>query len=176
LCAPDRKLARVLVEVDIHNGLLETLEIQWRDQVIVQNLDYLGIPFRCSLCRRTGHLRSSCQGFAGVEEESESENSCLRKTQRIDSPEFYSNVREVPCPASSFSPIGTGCDTLTGKLKTHCPSFFNSLTTLENSLWISHFCQVLNLLLLLVAPTQNALRVLDLATGSVSFWEGVSYF
>jgi hypothetical protein len=60
LCASDRKLARVLVEVDIHSGLLETLDIQWRDQYFTQKLDYMGIPFHCTLCRRTGHLRCSC--------------------------------------------------------------------------------------------------------------------
>jgi hypothetical protein len=60
LGAQDRKISRVLVEVDIHNGLLETLEIQWRDQVIVKNLDYLGIPLCCSLCRWMGLLRNSC--------------------------------------------------------------------------------------------------------------------
>jgi hypothetical protein len=76
----------------------------------------------------TGHLRSSCQGYV---EEEESENSRLRKMQRNDSPEFNSTAREVPCPASSDSLNGSGSKTFTGKLKTHCPSFFNSLTTLE---------------------------------------------
>jgi len=32
LGALDRKLGQVLVEVDIHSGLLETLDIQWRDR------------------------------------------------------------------------------------------------------------------------------------------------
>jgi hypothetical protein len=27
---------------------------------MVQRLDYLGIPFHCSLCRRIGHLRRDC--------------------------------------------------------------------------------------------------------------------
>jgi hypothetical protein len=53
----DKRMEKVLVEVDIHAGLLETLEIEWRGHLLVQRLDYLGIPFRCSLCRRTRHLR-----------------------------------------------------------------------------------------------------------------------
>jgi hypothetical protein len=64
-------------------------------------------------------------------EEEESENSRLWKMQRSDSPEFISTAREVPCPISSDSLNGSGLDTLTGKLKVHCPSFFNSLTTWE---------------------------------------------
>jgi hypothetical protein len=116
------------VEVDIHSGLLETLDIQWRDQFFSQRLDYLGLPFCCTLCQKTGHLRNSCQGYV---EEEESENSRLRKMPRSDSPEFISTTREVPCPVSSDSPNDSGSDTLTGKLKVHCPSFFNSLTSWE---------------------------------------------
>ena len=57
------KVARVLVEMDIHHGLPEVLEIDWRGQLISQRLDFLGIPFRCSYCRRTGHLRRDCSKF-----------------------------------------------------------------------------------------------------------------
>jgi hypothetical protein len=53
LQSQDKRMAKVLVEVDIHAGLLESLEIDWRGHILVQRLDYLGIPFRCTLCRRT---------------------------------------------------------------------------------------------------------------------------
>jgi hypothetical protein len=92
LGAPDRKLGRILVEIDIHLGLLETLDIQWRDQLFSQRMDYLGLPFRCTYCRKTGHLRSSCQGTV---EEEEEENSRLRKMPRCDSPGMDSFAREV---------------------------------------------------------------------------------
>jgi hypothetical protein len=67
LSAPNRKLGKILVEMDIHGGLLEHIEIEWRGRRIFQKMDYLGIPFRCSLCRNTGHLRRECFGW--VEEE-----------------------------------------------------------------------------------------------------------
>jgi hypothetical protein len=79
--------------------------------------------------------------------------------QRNDSPEFNSITREVPCPASSNSLNGSRSNTFTGKLKTHCPSFFNSLTTLEkltldnSSLSGSKPCNIS------LDPTQTALRV-----------------
>jgi hypothetical protein len=63
LAASDRRMARIYVEIDIQAGLPEILEIDWRNQLITQRLDYLGIPFRCSLCRRTGHLRRDCHKF-----------------------------------------------------------------------------------------------------------------
>jgi hypothetical protein len=63
LSASDRKMARIYVEMDIQTGLPEILEIDWHNQQIAQRIDYLGIPFRCSYCRRTGHLRKDCYKF-----------------------------------------------------------------------------------------------------------------
>jgi hypothetical protein len=50
-----KKVARVMVEIDIHDGLLECLDIDWRGKIYRQRLDYLGIPFRCAICKKTGH-------------------------------------------------------------------------------------------------------------------------
>jgi hypothetical protein len=75
-------MGKILVAVDIHSGLLESIDIQWRGHTICQKLDYLGLPFRCTFCRKTGHLRNDCQGFS---EEEESENSRLRKEYCCDS-------------------------------------------------------------------------------------------
>jgi len=41
----DKRMAKFLVEVDIHGGLLESLDIEWCAMVFAQRLDYLGIPF-----------------------------------------------------------------------------------------------------------------------------------
>jgi hypothetical protein len=49
LRSTDKCMARILVEVDMHVGLLESLEIDWRGHLFDQRLDYLGVPFRCSL-------------------------------------------------------------------------------------------------------------------------------
>jgi hypothetical protein len=53
LTAPVKRVAKVLVELDIHDGLLESIDIEWRGHLIRQKLDYLGIPFRCTICRQT---------------------------------------------------------------------------------------------------------------------------
>jgi hypothetical protein len=74
--APSRKMGKILVEIDIHGGLPEIMEIDWRGRRIVQRLDYLRIPFRCSYCHETGHLRKICKGR--VEEEI-SENTTLHR-------------------------------------------------------------------------------------------------
>jgi hypothetical protein len=57
LLSPDKHMARVLVELDIHASLMDSLELEWRGQVMVQCLDYQGLPFCCTSCRRTRHLR-----------------------------------------------------------------------------------------------------------------------
>jgi hypothetical protein len=57
--------------MDIHSGLPEVLEIEWRGRRFRQQLDYLGLPFRCSFCRSTGHLRRDCKGIVVEEDESE---------------------------------------------------------------------------------------------------------
>jgi hypothetical protein len=51
LNSSDRCMAKILVEVDIHGGLLETIEIDWHVFIYKQRLDYLGVLFRCSFCR-----------------------------------------------------------------------------------------------------------------------------
>jgi hypothetical protein len=61
----DRKMARVLVEFQVMGGLPEEIDICWGNKNFVQKLDYLGIPFRCHLCRRMSHLRNSCLGKVG---------------------------------------------------------------------------------------------------------------
>jgi hypothetical protein len=74
LTAPNKKVARIFVELDIHEGLQELIDIEWRGHTIRQNIDYLGIPFRCTLCRQTGHLRKHCPGSVA---EDLSENTLL---------------------------------------------------------------------------------------------------
>ena len=53
----DKRLAKILVEIDISRGLPADVEILCKDRLFIQRLDYQGIPFRCSICQDTGHLR-----------------------------------------------------------------------------------------------------------------------
>lgn len=41
----NRKLGKFLVEMDVHNGILEGLDIEWRGKTYGQKLDYMGISF-----------------------------------------------------------------------------------------------------------------------------------
>jgi hypothetical protein len=66
LNAATRKVGRILVEMDIIHGLPESLEVNWRGRRFIQHLDYLGIPFHCSLCHIIGHLRRNCKGLEDV--------------------------------------------------------------------------------------------------------------
>ena len=57
--AYDKRVARVLVEMDISRGLPTEVEILCNERLLIQRLDYLHVPFRCSCCRTVGHLRNS---------------------------------------------------------------------------------------------------------------------
>jgi hypothetical protein len=127
LRSTDKCMARVLVEVDMHVGLLESLEIDWRGHLFVQRLDYLGVPFRCSLCRSTGHLHKDChstQGPPNLEEDWEEPS----KDHYMDLEEPQ-DVRDYA--ALSEEDEGSSPATFIGKLKSLCPSLYFSLTSWE---------------------------------------------
>ena len=52
----DRRCARILVEMDLRDGLFEELVIKMHGSIWRQRLDYWKIPFRCFSCREVGHL------------------------------------------------------------------------------------------------------------------------
>ena len=56
----DKRRGKILVEIDISKGLPAEVEILYHERMFIQRLDFLGIPFRCSVCRETGHLRREC--------------------------------------------------------------------------------------------------------------------
>ena len=56
----DKRMAKFLVELDVSKGLLAEIGIVCNNLVISQRLDYLNMPFICSVCHETGHLRNSC--------------------------------------------------------------------------------------------------------------------
>jgi hypothetical protein len=61
----ERKIAKVLIEINIEDGLPAEIRINWGTHVFHQRLDYVGIPFRCLKCRDTGHLKSHCPDYSG---------------------------------------------------------------------------------------------------------------
>jgi hypothetical protein len=66
LQSQDKRMEKVLVEADIHAGLLETLEIEWRGHLLVQRLDYLGIPFHCTLYANMTLVEGLSSSFRGL--------------------------------------------------------------------------------------------------------------
>jgi len=95
LTGPNKKLAKVLVEIDIHGGFLEFIDIDWRGKHFRQSLDYLGIPFRCTLCRRTGYLRNACSGLF-IEEQAE--ETLLEQSTQMESPILNSHLTYLGLP------------------------------------------------------------------------------
>jgi hypothetical protein len=124
LAAPDRRMAKIYVEIDIQAGLPEILEIDWRGFLFAQRLDYLGIPFRCSICRRIGHLRRDCSKFPPpVTESNPVEETCF--DSYISHPDQLDEEAPHLRRDSSFDPPD---DSLVGKIKFLCPSLFNTLS------------------------------------------------
>ena len=54
----DKRVAKILVEVDITKGLIPEIEIVCGEDIFTKRLDYLNMSFRCSYCHETGHLRN----------------------------------------------------------------------------------------------------------------------
>jgi len=125
LARMDKKVARILVEIDIHEGLLESIDIEWRGHLTCQKLNYLGIPFKCTFCRQTGHLRKLCTGFS---EDEQSEDTMLEISTRLESPRVNSQATYTYFFCAGET---TASNSITSKLKNICPSLFFSLTAWE---------------------------------------------
>lgn len=111
--------------MDVHGGLPELLEIEWRGRRFSQRLDYLGIPLCCYCCHKTCHLKKNCPGWA--EKEPSKDSALLRDL--VDHEEEVHYVCKYPIPEPTFP--SDSKDSFLGKLKIYCPSFYHSLTFLE---------------------------------------------
>lgn len=60
LGAKDKRVAWILIEKEYRGGFPEYIDFSWDSLAIQQRLDYWGVPFRCSICHKTGHLKVSC--------------------------------------------------------------------------------------------------------------------
>jgi hypothetical protein len=56
-----RKVARILVNLNVREGLGEEMDLTWGDYTYSQKLDYENIPFRCRRCHQYGHLVKNCK-------------------------------------------------------------------------------------------------------------------
>jgi hypothetical protein len=95
-----------------------------------QNLDYLGVPFRCTVCRKTGHLRWNFPGYFSSESPS-SESSLMQEPASTDPPEVSLSAWIArPQGSDSDEPIENN---LTDKLRSFFPSLYFSLTSWEQT-------------------------------------------
>jgi hypothetical protein len=122
----ERKMAKIMVELDIHAGLPEVLNIDWRGHLFAQRLDYLGIPFRCSFCRRTGHLRRECFKYPPTEPEAE-----LSEEVGFNGYDTQSDVSAGESPQQRALDTDSQDNTLVSKIKLLCPSLYRTLSAWE---------------------------------------------
>ena len=54
LMSDHRSMARVLIDLDVHGGLYESLDLVIGDNVYSHLLDYQHMPFRCTRCHVYG--------------------------------------------------------------------------------------------------------------------------
>ena len=57
----EKKVARILVNLNIREGLAESIILEWGPDPITQILDYENVPFRCRRCHVYGHPAVSCK-------------------------------------------------------------------------------------------------------------------
>jgi hypothetical protein len=62
LSGSHRRMGKMLVQFNMFEGLPIEIEVEWRDTVFQQRLDYMGVSFGCSECKNMGHLRHQCRG------------------------------------------------------------------------------------------------------------------
>lgn len=56
----NRVVARILVSLNQSRGLAQKVNLQYKDYVFEQILDYEHLPFRCHICHEYGHLTKDC--------------------------------------------------------------------------------------------------------------------
>jgi len=57
----DKRVARILVSINLREGLAEQIKLTRGLEIITQILDYENVPFRCRRCYVYGHPASDCE-------------------------------------------------------------------------------------------------------------------
>ena len=60
----EKKVARILVNLNLREGLAESINLDWGPVIISQILDYENVPFHCRRCHAYGHPMSECSLLA----------------------------------------------------------------------------------------------------------------
>jgi hypothetical protein len=108
----NKRLAWVLVEIDLDKGLPDEIEIYIGDTYICQAVDYWREPFCCHNCWQPGHLKSKCLTFQ------EQRNTTMHSGATADHV-----VQSLP---DHFDK-----GTFLGKMQLFFPSFFSKLSSEE---------------------------------------------
>ena len=56
----DQRCARILIELDLRDGLFEEIIIKLHNSSCTQWLDYQKVPFQCFRCRQVRHMQKDC--------------------------------------------------------------------------------------------------------------------
>ena len=56
----EKKIARILVNINLREGLAESINLDWGPVIIPQILDYENVPFQCRRCHVYGHPALAC--------------------------------------------------------------------------------------------------------------------
>ena len=103
------------------------LTLEWRGTVYELELDYWGLPFRCSTCNKVGHLKAQCSG---------------RPIKQLECPGLLTNpssIKEAPgmnephveSLALDMTTLSIPDISLIGKLQLYSPSLIASLSLEE---------------------------------------------
>jgi hypothetical protein len=128
LLSLDKRMAKVLVEVDIHEGLLEVLEIEWRGLLFVQCLDYLGLPFRCYSLQEDRSFEKGVSKHLWLSADDDTVDDLHGDS--VTPLEDAQDPMDYPGLCSEESPAALDT-TFVGKLKHFCPKLYFSLSAWE---------------------------------------------
>lgn len=53
-------VAKIIVKIDLQQGLFESIELVVGDRLYTQALDNINVPFRCARCHFYGHVVVDC--------------------------------------------------------------------------------------------------------------------